>query len=34
LAQLVAAAEPPRRDFRLYVSPTVESDPSFTEAVA
>jgi len=30
LGQLVAAAEPARRDFRLYVSPTVRSDPSFT----
>jgi hypothetical protein len=33
LAQLVAAAEPRRRDFRLYVSPTVRSDRSYTEAV-
>ena len=32
LGQLVAAAEPARRDFRLYVSPTVRSDPSFTAA--
>ena len=32
LAELVAAAEPTRRDFRLYVAAPVMSDPSFTAA--
>jgi hypothetical protein len=32
LAELVAAAEPARREYRLYVSPAVTSDPAFTEA--
>jgi len=32
LAELVDAAQPARRDFRLYVAPAVTSDPSFTEA--
>src|SRR5680860_1291267 len=32
LAELVDAAQPARRDFRLYDAPAVTSDPSFTEA--
>ncbi|MGH8982348.1 MAG: hypothetical protein ACRDY6_00520 [Acidimicrobiia bacterium] len=32
LAELMDAAEPPQRDFRLYVSPTVASDPGIIEA--
>ncbi|MGH9049239.1 MAG: hypothetical protein ACRDY4_05890 [Acidimicrobiia bacterium] len=30
LAELLEATQPARRDFRLYVSPTIRSDPAFT----